>query len=121
MFGEFVKEMRMKADLTLREFCRQLGEDASNWSKVEREKLSPPRDESKLKQIALILCIKEDSNEWNTLFDLASVDSGKIPNYILSDKELMKTMPIFFRTVGSIKPSYNDLKELIYNLKKATI
>ena len=120
MFGEFVKEMRFKADLSLREFCRQLGEDASNWSKVEREKLSPPRDKTKLKNIASILDIKEDSKDWLNLFDLASIDTGKIPDYITSDKELMKTMPIFFRTVGSIKPSSNDLKELIDNLKKVS-
>ncbi len=118
MFGKFVKDLRLKANLTLREFCRKLGEDASNWSKVERGKLLPPRDEDKLKKIAVILGIPEDSNDWNTLFDLASVDSGNIPNYIISDKEVMKALPIFFRTVGSVKPSYDELNELIQSIKK---
>ena len=118
MFGTFVKELRLKADLTLREFCRRLGEDASNWSKVEREKLPPPRDDAKLKKIAVILGIDEQSDEWNTLYDLAHVDSGKIPGYIMSDAEVMKTLPLFFRTVGSTKPSSDELRELIRNIKE---
>jgi len=118
MFGDFVKELRIKEDLTLREFCRQLGEDASNWSKIERGKMSPPRDEKKLKKIAKVLGIKEHSDESNKLFDLASVESGKIPDYIMNDKEVMKALPVFFRTVGSTKPTSDELKELIQNIKE---
>jgi len=118
MFATFVKEKRIKADLTLREFCRQLGEDASNWSKVERGILSPPRDEAKLKNISLILNIEENTDDWNSLHDYASVDSGSIPNYIKSDKDVIKVLPLFFRTVGSVKPSSEELLELIQNIKK---
>lgn len=118
MFGKFIKEKRVNADLTLREFCRQMGVDASNWSKIEREKLLPPRDEEKLKKIAFILGINKDSQDYNTLFDLASVESGKIPKYIMSNKDLLKILPIFFRTIGSTKPSSDELKELINNMKK---
>lgn len=118
MFGAYIKENRLKADLTLREFCRLLDEDASNWSKVEREVLPPPRDESKLKRIAGVLGFQESSSEWNTLFDLASVDAGIIPKYITSEKEIMNMLPVFFRTVGSIKPSQDELKKLIKTLKE---
>ena len=118
MFGKFMKEKRLEADLTLREFCRQLGEDASNWSKVEREKLQPPKDEIKLGKIARILNIEQSSDDWNTMHDLAFVDSGSIPDYIKTDKDIMKALPIFFRTVGSVKPSTEELKELINTLKK---
>ncbi len=118
MFGNFIKEKRLQGCFTLRKFCRHLGEDASNWSKIEREKLSPPHDEEKLKKIASLLCIKKDSKDWNTLFDLASIERGRIPNYIMSEKELVKSLPIFFRTVGSVKPSSEELQILINNLKK---
>jgi len=30
----------------------------------------------------------------------------------------MKALPIFFRTIESVKPSYDELKELVENLKK---
>jgi transcriptional regulator with XRE-family HTH domain len=117
MFGQLVKEFRLRADLTLREFCRQTGEDPSNWSKVERELLAPPQGE-KLKMIASVLNIQEDSEEWNKLVDYGALDSGRIPEYIKSNKEVMNALPIFFRTVGSMKPTPEELQEFIENLKE---
>ena len=119
MFGSFIKENRLKADLTLREFCRLLDEDASNWSKVEREVLPPPRDELKLKRIAGILGFQEHSDDWNMLHDYASIDAGIIPKYITSDKEVLKSLPIFFRTIGSIKPNPEEITGLINTLKRS--
>ena len=46
MFGTFIKELRMKQRLGLREFCLKYEHDPSNWSKIEREVLSPPSDEA---------------------------------------------------------------------------
>lgn len=117
MFGEFVKIKRLEKELSLREFCRQLSEDASNWSKVERQLVAPPKDETKLKKIAGILGIEQGSPDWDTLYDLANVDGGKIPDYIMSDKEVLQALPIFFRTIGSVKPTTEELEELIKNLK----
>jgi len=117
MFGTFVKDKRLAADLTLREFCRRTGEDASNWSKIEREKMSPPKDRTKLLRIATALGIEKDSDDWNTLIDYADVDNGAIPEYIRSDREVLDALPLFFRTVGSEKPAVGELKELIRHLR----
>jgi ribosome-binding protein aMBF1 (putative translation factor) len=43
MFGEFIKERRVAKGISLREFCKRMETDASNWSKVERGLLAPPR------------------------------------------------------------------------------
>jgi len=118
MFGKFVKEKRLEADLTLREFCRKLEEDPSNWSKVERERLSPPQDTVKLEKIASIVGLERDSDEWNKLFDYASVDNGRIPEYVIEDKELLGVLPVFFRTVGSVKPSPEEIRDLIQKVKE---
>ena len=45
MFGKFIKERRIEKGLTLREFCKLIEVDASNWSKIERGLLSPPKSE----------------------------------------------------------------------------
>jgi transcriptional regulator with XRE-family HTH domain len=119
MFGSFVKDKRIAADLTLREFCRKTGEDASNWSKIEREKMSPPQDKSKLERIAQVLGIKKGSDDWNNLIDYANVDSGKIPDYIRTDSEVLGALPLFFRTIRSEKPSAEELKKLISHLRKS--
>ncbi|MDY6970686.1 MAG: helix-turn-helix domain-containing protein [Spirochaetota bacterium] len=113
MFGEFVKQKRLNKKFSLRQFCRLLNEDPSNWSKVERGIISPPQEESKLSQIASILDIKIDSDEWNSLVDYANIDAGKIPEYLMSDKEALQSLPAFFRTVGSIKPKPEEIEKLI--------
>jgi transcriptional regulator with XRE-family HTH domain len=118
MFGKFIKALRLDRDLGLREFSRKLSIDASNWSKVERGILPPPQDDKKLKQIAKILGIDINSEQFIELKDIASVGSGIIPKDILTDKEVVNSLPMFFRTVRSEKPSTEELKRLIEKIKK---
>ncbi len=118
MFGEYIKNKRLEKDLTLREFCRRLEEDASNWSKIERGVMSPPQDIGKLGKIAAILGIAEDSTEWDKFADMAKIGAGMIPDYIMSDKEIVDALPVFFRTIGSVKPTKEELDELIETIKR---
>jgi len=118
MFGQFVKDERLERGIGLREFCRRLGVDASNWSKVERGVLPPPQDERRLKKIAEILGIHSDAEKWQDLKDKASIDSGIIPKDLLSDEDVLKALPMFFRTVRSEKPTPEDLDRLIEIIRK---
>lgn len=118
MFGEYVKQRRLEKNLTLREFCRRLDEDASNWSRVERGILGPPQDMEKLKKIAAILDISEGSDDWNQLIDVARVAAGVIPEYIMSDKDIANALPVLFRTIGSVKPTKQELEKLIETIKR---
>jgi transcriptional regulator with XRE-family HTH domain len=113
MYGEFVKELRVKKEISLREFCKQVEMDASNWSKTERGLLAPPRDEEKLKKIASALGIKIGSDIWKEMKDLANIDAGIIPADIRSDEEVLKALPMFFRTMRSDKPTAEELDKLI--------
>lgn len=118
MFGEFIKERRINKGITLREFCKLLEIDASNWSKVERGLLSPPQDEAKLKKIAGILDIEIGSETWKEMKDQAQIDAGIIPKDILSDEETVKSLPMFFRTIRSEKPTPEELDHLIRIIRK---
>ncbi|MGD9577949.1 MAG: helix-turn-helix domain-containing protein [Syntrophorhabdus sp.] len=118
MFGEYIKKRRLEKDLTLREFCRRLDEDASNWSKVERGVMGPPQDKEKLRKIAIILGIKENSDDWKELTTMASIGAGVIPEYIMSDKNIVDALPVFFRTIGSVKPTKEEIEELIQTIKR---
>jgi len=118
MFGKFIKERRIKKGLTLREFCKLIEVDASNWSKIERGLLAPPRSEYKLKKIAEILEIPVGSELWFEMKDRAELDTGNIPTDIRSDKELIGHLPMFFRTIRSEKPSGEDLDNLIELIRK---
>jgi transcriptional regulator with XRE-family HTH domain len=118
MYGEFIKEIRMNKEMTLREFCKLAEIDASNWSKIERGLLAPPQDEDKQKKIARVLGIKIGSDTWKEMKDLANIDAGIIPGDIRSDEEALKALPMFFRTIRSDKPTAEELDKLIEMIKK---
>ena len=118
MYGEFVKERRIGKGIGLREFCKVIGVDASNWSKVERGLLSPPQDEERLRKIAEILDIEFGSDAWTEMKDLANIGAGIIPRDILSAEGMLRSLPIFFRTLRSDKPTSKELDELISMIRK---
>lgn len=118
MFGEFIKERRIRKGISLREFCRLIDFDASNWSKIERGILTPPQDDRKLEKIAQVLGIENGSDDWKELMDRAYIDAGNIPTDILSDKKVADSLPIFFRTIRSDKPTPDELDNLIRIIKR---
>ncbi len=118
MFGEFIKEKRINKKLSLRQFCRELEEDPSNWSKIERGVISAPQDELKLIKIANILEIDKDTDDWFKLFDIAKIDAGKLPDFLMSDKEILKSLPALFRTIRNIKPKPDEIEKLIEIIRK---
>lgn len=117
MFGEFIKQKRLKKGIGLREFCRTLVFDASNWSKIERGISSPPQDVEKLTLIANLLDIDENSEKWHELRDKANIDAGIIPKDFRSNKAVLDSLPLFFRTLRSEKPTEEELDELISKIK----
>jgi transcriptional regulator with XRE-family HTH domain len=117
MFGSLIKALRIERDIGLREFCRRLSVDASNWSKIERGVLPPPQDDEKLDQIAEILNIEKDSELYTELKDKAAVGAGIIPKDLLSDQETLNSLPMFFRTVRSEKPTPEELQKLIERIR----
>ena len=119
MFGELIKQLRAQQRLGLREFCLQHGHDPSNWSKIERDVLPPPRDEETLRAWAKQLGLKEGSEGWLKFFDYAAVDAGRIPEYVLRDDRLVAQLPAFFRTISGQKPSREGLEHLLELIRSA--
>ena len=117
MFGEFVREKRIQQGLTLREFCKILNFDPSNWSKIEREKAQPPQSRDMLDKIADLLNLAAGSQDRLKFYDLASLQGGRIPGDILNDKELVENLPLVFRTIRGEKPSRQEMEKLIDLIK----
>ena len=118
MFGTFIKELRARKRLGLREFCLEHGHDPSNWSKIEREVLSPPRDEETLRKWAKQLGLKEGTDDWHKFHDYAAVDAGRIPDHVMQDEELLAKLPAFFRTISGNRPSRTELENLVKLLRE---
>lgn len=118
-FGGFVKERRIKQELTLREFCERHGFDPGNHSRLERGVYGPPQDRSKLEELAHALGIERESEEWEEFHTLAAVENGHIPKSVLEDKELLRRLPVLFRTIGSKPLPAEKLDELIEMIKRS--
>lgn len=113
-FGDFFAAKRKALRKTLREFSRENGFDAGNISKLERGLLLPPQSKEKRMQYANALGIKE--GDWLEFCDLATISAGKIPVDITSDKKLLASVPVFFRSIrkdGIDKEKIQKLPETI--------
>jgi transcriptional regulator with XRE-family HTH domain len=117
-FGESLKEMRIRQELSLRKTCQLTGYDPSNWSKIERGKIPPPSDEKILARWAKVLGV-QTKKEVQDFIDEAILAQGIIPRDILSDAEVMKYLPAFFRTLRNKKPTKEEIDRLIRLIRNA--
>jgi transcriptional regulator with XRE-family HTH domain len=117
-FGDFFKSLRKKKRITLREFCIKASADPANISRLERGAMPPPQDTDILERYATTLGIKAGSDDWYTFFDLAAADRGIIPKDVMSDSEVVKMLPSFFRTLRGQKPTKEEMRKLADKIKK---
>ena len=116
MFGEYIKEKRMGMGLTLRAFCMHNNEDPSNWSKMERGLLRPPTDDARLNNIARMLNM--DSDDTTAMRDMACAESGRVPQDIMSDVNLVEHLPVMFRTIRNESLTGEQLDSLVEIIRK---
>ena len=116
-FGQVLKDLRIKKELSLRDVCRETGYDPSNWSKIERGIISPPADENTLIKWAKILRLTVKKTKEFT--DEARVAQGIIPQDILSRPNAVKYLPAFFRTLRNEKPTKEEIDRLIELIRNA--
>ena len=114
-FGEFVKNQRIAAGLTLRSFCRQVGMDASNWSKIERGVTPPPHDPEFLNRMASLLGLGGDDRV--NLADMAAVARGQLPADFQGDA-IQAKLPAFFRAIRGQEYTEEDIGRLVAGVKK---
>lgn len=113
-FGELFKNRRQSLGYTLRRFCMEKSLDPGNISRMERGLLPPPQKSDKLEEYASYLEIPRGSDEWYEFFDLAHIASSKIPADLMEDEELVRKLPVLFRTVRDLDDEKLDaLIELI--------
>lgn len=118
-FGQFLQKIRVERRMGLREICRKVEFDPSNWSKIERGVMAPPVDKKVLSKWATALGIKKNSNGYHEFIDYAYIAQDIIPQ-VLPETEMLKLLPAFFRTVRNEKPNKEDLDNLIKLIKEST-
>ncbi len=116
-FGFLLNKVRTENNLSIREVCKMVNYDPSNWSKIERGLISPPSDEGTLKSWAKEMKIQKENI--HDFIDSAQIAQGIIPDDILDRAEMLELMPAFFRTVRNKKPSKEEIDRLVNLIKKA--
>ena len=117
--GNFSKAFGKKKRITLREFCIRASADPANISRLERSAMPPPQDTEILERYAKALDIKGGSNDWYTFFDLAAANRGIIPKDLMSDHEVVKMLPAFFRTLRDQKPTEDEMRKLADKIRRS--
>lgn len=116
-FGKLLYDLRIKKEYTLREMCRKANYDPSNWSKIERGKISPPSERKVLENWAKILGLKKSSKDFDEFIYQANIAQGIIPFDIMEEKELVASLPAFFRTLKNRKPNKEEIDNMINLIK----
>ena len=117
-FGEFFKQRRIALRKTLRQFCRENELDPGNISRLERGLLPPPQGREILESYAKLLKLRKGSDDWYMFFDLAAAETGRIPQELLEDKDVLEKLPILFRTLRGQKVPDEQLDELVRTIRK---
>jgi transcriptional regulator with XRE-family HTH domain len=116
-FGQYIKELRIGLGKTLRDFCGENDLDPGNMSKLERGLMLPPQSSEKLSELAECLGIKEGSKRWYEFVDLAAAEAGTIPED-LKEEQVIRRLPVIFRTLRGQKVSEKALDRLVERLKR---
>ena len=116
--GDDLKRLRIGMGMSLRDVCKIVNYDASNWSKIERGVLSPPDDIKTLTNWAKALGLKT-KQELQGFLDDAMIAQGIIPQDILSQINSVNLLPAFFRTVRGGKPSKAEIDKLIELIRRS--
>jgi len=117
-FGQNLKTLRINKRLSLRQICKLVNYDPSNWSKIERGKIPPPSDEKTLRKWARALGLKQQEKRLQEFIDQARIAQGIIPQDIMGE-ELADALPAFFRILRNEKPTKEEIDKLVELIKKA--
>ena len=114
-FGKNLKKLRLAANFSLREICKKVGYDPSNWSKIERGRMAPPS--GTLKKWASALGLHKGTKQFEEFVDEGDFAQGIIPSEMMNDKVMMTYLPAFFRTIKNKKSKKEEIDRLVELIK----
>jgi len=114
-FGEQLKDLRIKKELTLRQCSEQVGVDPSNWSKFERGVNPAPKDIAILENWAAFFVLCGAAKQ--AFFDAAALSRRELPPDIASDEKALAALPAFFRAVRGAELDERQLKQFVEDVR----
>jgi transcriptional regulator with XRE-family HTH domain len=115
-FGEWLSAKRDQAGIGLRRFALQIGDSPSNVCNIENGNRKPWQNEPMLRKVAAALGIRENSDDWDTLFRSA-VRADQAPPDLVRYMQI-PLMPVLLRTVGEYQLGEEDVRRLLTYVKR---
>lgn len=112
-FGDYLKELRLKAGFGLRKFANLIEMPASNLSAVEHGRRV--MSDEKLFLAAEVLGLERDTDEWDGLFDLAS--HAEVPPADVQQIASRGFIPALLRTIDNKQLTEDDIQQLIQEIQ----
>jgi len=113
-FGDYLRELRIIRDVSLRKLAKELKMDVGNLSKIETGRLKPPMKEDFIDDAADILKLKKEEKQH--LIDIASHENGEYPRDIKKNLKEHSYIPVLLRTISNKKLSEEKIRELTKKL-----
>lgn len=114
-FGEQLKDLRIRKDLTLRQCSEQLGFDPSNWSKLERGVNAAPKDIEVLESWAKFFGLRGVAKQ--DFFDSAALSRSELPADLATDEKVLAALPAFFRAVRGAELDETQLRQFVEDVR----
>ena len=115
-FGEFFRQKRLEQKMSLRGYCEKTAYDVAYISRIENSLMLPPKDESKLQDLAQSLHITKNSKDWELFFDLAAISHKTLPKDI--DARSLNYLPAFLRSASKKELKKEDIEKLLKLIKE---
>jgi transcriptional regulator with XRE-family HTH domain len=109
-YGQILREIRTKKDITLRELALRSDIDVAYLSRVERESILPPQKEELLD--AINEALELESKLAKELKDQSMLDNQMLPKDIAEKMKSMEGVPMLLRTVANKKLDGDQIKKL---------
>lgn len=117
-FNQLFKKYRMKKG-TVRQFAKENDYDIAYISRIENGIILPPKDNEKLRKLALALDLTEGTADWQEFIDLASVAKNELPEEFKNDARASALLPAFYRTLRNEKLDEKEAEKLIKLIKES--
>lgn len=114
-FGQTIEEIRKSSSITLKQLSRDIGFDPSYISRIERGKKKP--SDKFVDAFTSYFAIETGTETYKKIKDSASIARAEIPDYVMSEKDIVDRLPMLFRTITGSKIEEDALDDLINLLK----
>lgn len=115
-FGRWLRDKRSDAALSLRKFAQQIGDSPSNVCNIENGNRAPWKNESRLRKVAEVLGIHQNSEDWETLFGMVR-RPGQPPADLARYMEY-PYVPTLLRTIDEYQLSEEEIGKLLAYIKR---